>query len=176
MGRKLVKNSRILRSVGYMSFELLVKMQPSRKKTKPGDVFVVQPKEGLFFYGKVIRTDVEIVIKYSLNLIYIFKNPIREKVLPNSLDPKELLTPPQIVNNQGWLKGYFLTIGNIPVTTDDLSINFGFKDILLKRFVDVDGKPLGYEPELWTYYGVGSYGSVANAIHKVLDANPDLIS
>ncbi|WP_018130083.1 immunity 26/phosphotriesterase HocA family protein [Effusibacillus pohliae] len=158
-----------------MEFDLLVKMQPSRKKPNPGDVFVVQPKNGLYFYGKVIKTNMpskDLVI--LCNLIYIYKNPSQQVVMPTELNPRELLIPPLIINNQGWIKGYFKTIGSMPVTNEDLAVNFGFKDFLTKQFVDELGNPLGYEPELWTDYGLGSYGVVADKIHKILKEDQNL--
>ncbi|WP_407635563.1 Imm26 family immunity protein [Effusibacillus pohliae] len=66
-------------------------MQPSRKKPKSGDVFVIQPKPNLYFYGKVIKTDMpskNLVI--LCNLIYIYRVPSKDKVLPPRLNPIRL--------------------------------------------------------------------------------------
>ena len=41
------------------------------------------------------------------HLIFIFIYPSRKKEIPKKLFSYDLLITPQIVNNQGWLKGYF---------------------------------------------------------------------
>ncbi len=155
----------------------LIKMKPSRKKPKEGDVFIIQPKEDLYFYGKVIRTEIpsKNIMVNGWNLIYVYKKVSKNIVMPDCLDVNELLIPPQIVNNQGWLKGYFQTIGSLPVTDEDKSINYGFFDFKTKKYVDEEGQPLGYKPEMWVDYGIGSYGSVAADIKAALENYPNII-
>jgi hypothetical protein len=150
----------------------LIKMKPSRKKPKEGDVFVIQPKEGLYLYGKVIRTKIpsKNIMINGWNLIYVYRKISKNIVMPDYLVANDLLIPPQIVNNQGWLKGYFQTIGSLPVTEKDKSINYGFLDFKTKEYVNEEGKPLGYKPEMWTDYGIGSYGSVASDIKTSLES------
>jgi hypothetical protein len=83
--------------------------------------------------------------------------------------------PPQIVNNQGWLKGYFQTIGSLTVTKEDLAIKYGFWDSVKHKFVDEERNTLEIKPEIWTDYGLGSYGIVSYDINKVLDETPELL-
>lgn len=156
----------------------LIEMNPSRKKPKEGDIFVIQPKENVYFYGKVIRTNLPSTngMIRGWNLIYIYRRPIKQIILPDFLDPKQLLIPPQIVNNQGWLKGYFQTIGNVPVTLKDISQDYGFLDHITKKYVDEEGRFLSHKPSTYTDYGLGSYGIVGYDVQEALEANPELIN
>lgn len=153
----------------------LLKMKPSRIKPKEGDIFIIQPQKSLYIYGKVIRSNIpnkDPMLK-GWNVIYIYKKFAKEIVILENLDPQKLLIPPQIVNNQGWLKGYFMNIGFSKVTEEDF-IEYGFWDVLQKRFVNEEGTPLGYEPKIWTDYGLGSYGIIGHDVQEALKKEPNL--
>ena len=155
-------------------FNELISMKRSRKKPQAGDVFVIQPLSGRYLYGRVIRTNLpsnDPLIK-GWNLICIYKNMVSEPVIPvERLDPEQLLMPPEIVNNQGWLQGYFLTIGSTEITEKDIAPNYGFWDALTKQFVNVEGNPLSYEPEFQGAYALGSYGVVGRTVRQALEKN-----
>lgn len=157
-------------------FKDLIKMKPSRKKPCEGDIFVIQPLVGQYFYGKVIRTNLpnEMEGMRGWNLIYIYKKMVQESV-PSAewLDPEQILIPPMIVNNQGWIQGYFLTLASVKVAERDFVKNYGFWDSFTKQFLDEEGKLLGYEPIIWTDYGIGSYGSVGYDVQKALMNNSE---
>ncbi|MEN6312659.1 MAG: immunity 26/phosphotriesterase HocA family protein [Clostridiaceae bacterium] len=154
----------------------LIKMNPSRKRPKEGDIFVIQPKENVYFYGKIIRTNLPSTngAVRGWNLIYIYRQSAKQITLPDFLNPKQLLIPPQIVNNQGWLKGYFQTIGNVPVTLKDIAQDYGFLDYITKKYVDEEGRFLSHKPLTFTNYGLGSYGVIGILVQKALVANPEL--
>ena len=54
----------------------LIPMKKTRKKPKTGDVFVVQPIEGVYYYGKVIsdknKNEYELISGFPLIYIYIY--------------------------------------------------------------------------------------------------------
>ncbi|GEN45965.1 immunity 26/phosphotriesterase HocA family protein [Alkalibacillus haloalkaliphilus] len=158
--------------------DLLIKMKPSRKKRKAGEVFVLQPKEGIYFYGRVMKVNISIQRPgmSGWSLVYIYQNPTNELKLPNHLDNRELLIAPKIVNNQGWLKGYFCSIGHIPVKDEDYKKDYGFWDIVTKQYLDEEGKPISFTPTIYTDFGIGSYGSVAYDIKQVIDKKPSLLN
>ena len=155
----------------------LIKLQPSRKKPKEGDVFIIQPKEDVFFLGLVVKAKMALndPIMNGGHLIFIFNYLSRKKEIPENLLSYDLLISPQIVNNQGWLKGYFETIGTIPINSQDIEKNYGFWDIVTKQYVDELGKPLPSEPNMFSDYGLGSYGSVSVAIKETLDKSSELL-
>lgn len=155
----------------------LVVMEATRKKPKTGDVFVIQPIQGRFLYGHVIKTNIENddpMIK-GWSLIFIYGKVTSDPVLPESFRSNEFILPPMIVNNQGWLKGYFKTIGNIPVSNNELEKSYGFWDILTKGYVNEEGVPLINVPEIYGDYGLSSYGAVSYGIDKLLTINPNLL-
>lgn len=45
-----------------MTDELLI-IKRKRPKLEKGDVFVVQPKEGLYFYGRILKSNVNVLFK-----------------------------------------------------------------------------------------------------------------
>ena len=51
-----------------------------------------------------------------MTLIYIYEYSRHDKVLLKNLEEENLLIAPMIVNNQPWSRGYFETIGNVPVS------------------------------------------------------------
>jgi hypothetical protein len=154
-----------------MSFDLLIQMEPSRKHRKEGEVFVIQPSKGLFFFGKVIRTKIQLSdpIMNGGHLIYIFNYSSESLVMPEYLNPNNLLIPPQIINNQGWSKGYFKTLGIQKVTDEERQIDYGFFDIVSKGYVNEEGVPMNRKPKVYGDFGLGSYGTVAYGLKEVLD-------
>lgn len=77
MGRKMNESRRLLemREVFNMDHLILIKMNPSRKRPKDGDVFVIQPVESIYCFGIVVRTKVpskDPMINGG-SLIYIYK-------------------------------------------------------------------------------------------------------
>ena len=89
--------------------EKFVLMKKSRKRPCVGDVFVLQPSEGKYYFGKVIQTDLESRDSFirGMNLIYIYDFCTNEKELVNDFDGNGLLISLMVVNHQPWLKGYF---------------------------------------------------------------------
>jgi hypothetical protein len=97
---------------------------------------------------------------------------VSEPVVPvERLDPEQLLMFPTIVNNQGWLKGYFLTIGSTEITESDIARSYGFWHNFTRRFYNEDGIPLGFEPEFQGAYALGSYGVVGRTVKQALGKN-----
>lgn len=157
--------------------DLLVKMIPSRKGPKEGDIFVIQPKKDIYLFGKVIRTKIpnKDPMINGWSLIYLYQSSSKDIETPGNLTDRELLIPPKIVNNQGWSKGYFYTIGNSPLKSADYIQNYGFWDIVTKQYVNEEGDPLSIEPEIYGDYGLGSYGSVAYDVNQAIEQNPELL-
>ena len=158
-------------------FSELVSMQASKKNPNEGDVFIVQPKKGIYFYGKVIKTNIQSINPFfnKMNLIYLYKESSQEVKMLDYMNSNQLLIPPVVVNNQGWLKGYFMTIGNIAVTDEEYSVDFGFWSTVRNKYFDLSGNELKKEPKYHSIFGLGSYGVVGRDIQKVLQENPELL-
>ena len=165
----------------------LIKIKPSRKSPVEGDVFVIQPKKNTYFFGKVIKANVKSknVFVNSMWLIYIYNNHVNSEVIPKEYDltSSELLISPEIINKKGWTLGYFYTIGNTPVTTEEKLIDYGFEEFSLKRlsndneqpkkYVDIVGNELSCEPMYHSFWGLSSYAVVGELVQKKLSTQGD---
>jgi hypothetical protein len=47
----------------------MIQMNKSRKKSCIGDVFVLQPIQGIFYYGKVIKTDLRSYDSFAIIIL-----------------------------------------------------------------------------------------------------------
>ena len=153
-------------------FEHLISMKKSRKKPQEGDIFVLQPIEGVFYFGKVIQTNVESVDSFvnGMTLIYVYQYSSDSKEIPDALENEELLIPPVVVNHQPWTRGYFETIGNVRVSEKERNVDFAFWDVLRGKYVDIttgQAIVLKHEPKYRSIFGLGSYGVVGKEVHKV---------
>lgn len=148
----------------------MIQMVKSRKKPRAGDLFVLQPIQGVFYYGKVIKTDLQSHDAFirGMFLIFIYDYCSTQKEIVRGLESNNLLIAPQIVNKQPWLKGYFETIGNVEVTVQENNMDLGFWDMLRERYVDINGNPLDVPPKIRSVYGLGSYGIVSKEVYKAL--------
>ncbi|MFC5446708.1 immunity 26/phosphotriesterase HocA family protein [Paenibacillus aestuarii] len=152
-------------------------MKSSRKKPLEGDVFILQPQDNLFMYGKVIKVNVSSKDPFvnGGNLVYIYKKQSADKIMPDVLSPNDLLFPPMVTNHQGWLKGYFEMIGNNGITEDELDVNFGFWHKTSEKFYNLHGEVLQDEPLQWTGSGLVSYGGIGRAIHRIFRGESHLL-
>lgn len=154
-------------------FEYLISMRKSRKKPQEGDVFVLQPIEGEFYFGKVIQTNLKSIDSFvnGMTLIYVYQYSSNNKELPGTLENEELLIPPVVVNNRPWTMGYFETIGNVGVSESERNVDFAFWDVLREKYVDFTTKEemvLKHEPKYRSILGLGSYGVIGKEVHKAL--------
>lgn len=154
----------------------------TRTKPKEGDIFIVSPKKGVYFYGKVMVADIKRVVPDSFvegqYVIFIFKCRTKEKNM-NKFVPNydDLLIPPTIVSQHYWRSGYFYTIDNIPLTEDEKKIDFGFYKLNFKGnfFCKETGEVLEEEPKLLGFHGISTLTGVASAIGRELIIDPSLL-
>ena len=154
-------------------FEYLISMKKSKKKPQEGDVFVLQPIEGVFYFGKVIQTNLKSEDSFinGMTLIYVYRFFSNAKEIPDALENEELLIPPVVVNHQPWIRGYFETIGNVGVSEKERNVDFAFWDVLRGKYVDITtGQKikLKHEPKYRSIFGVGRYGGVGKEVYKAL--------
>jgi len=154
-------------------FTELIQMSKSWKRPVAGDIFVVQPFEGSYYFCKVIKTKLQTKNENHkrMNLIYIYNYVSKDKRVPENLDRYPFLLPPTVVNNQGWLKGFYETVQNKNVSDYEEKIEFGFFDNYDNRnsFYDINGEKIHYEPKYSSFDGLASYGAIGRGIHKVLN-------
>lgn len=145
-------------------------MKKSSKSPKEGDVFVLQPTRDIFYFGKVIQTNLKSVDSFinGMTLIYIYKYCSDNKVIPHDLEHKGFLIAPIIVNNQPWKKGYFETIGNVEVSEIEKNLDLAFWNVLKEEYVDINGKKIKCIPQYCSIYGLGSYGIVGKEVQNAI--------
>ena len=145
-------------------------MNKSGKHPKEGDIFLVQPLMNMYYYGKVIQTQIQSKDSFvnGMNLIFIYNKYTTDQSIPEDLNDAGFLIPPIIINNLPWSRGYFQTIGTAPVTEREKSMSYGFWSFLKKSFVDVQGVPLAYRPQYWSDYGLASYAVIGEKIQTAL--------
>lgn len=152
--------------------ELLIQKK-SRKKPKAGDVFSLRIKDDLYYYGKVIKTEIEStnVFLRGWNLVHIYDHSTSKLIEPSEINliNQSLILPPVVTNNKGWIDGYFFTVGSIHVIQKDLSIDYGFWDDIKKIYRLEGGETINRVPKLITDYALVSYGGIGRALIKIMN-------
>ena len=143
---------------------------PSRKRRRPGDLFAYQMPDGWWGYIRFVKTDCAVVFFTGLNLLYIYRyrTPILE--VPNriKISRDDLLIPPQLTNNLGWVRGYFLFLTHLPIQDGEVfdrhcfwsELNHAHYDEFSNR-VAAPFDPLGSQ-------GVASYSLIDLRVSRAL--------
>jgi hypothetical protein len=97
-------------------------LKPSRKKPKAGDVFVMQTPDDDYLFGRVITAEAAVGPMTGCILFYVFRTRSAVKKLPDraELAPSRLLLPPLMTNRLPWSRGYFETVGQLPLEPGDV--------------------------------------------------------
>ena len=157
-----------------MSFNKLIVMKKSRKNPCEGDVFCIQPLEGIFYFGKVIKANMENTDMHGHTLIFIYDIYSNDKNTMLNFENKEFLISPIIVNKQPWIKGYFETLYNTSVLEYEKKIDYGFLNVFKniikeeKEYLDIDGNVMEHVPRYYDMYALGSYGIVGKNVQKAI--------
>lgn len=159
------------------------------KSTKPkiniGDVFLLSPRENIYFYGKVLKTNIKTINndtfvegKYT---VFIHKCKTNQISL-NNFNPNydDLLINPSIVDISYWKKGYFFTIGNLPLTEIENTLNYGFYKLGISGirdgwFCTEEGEKIEHQPKIIGIYGVATITGISAEIEKEIIMDPLLI-
>jgi hypothetical protein len=165
-------------------FEMLVKMKKQKEAPTRGDVFVIQAHKDIYFYGKVIKeNDMFPTDSFWKNtwIVYLYKKMTHYINYDINLKTQDLLETPIILGDDGWQKGYYLTIKNEAVTDDELGLKYGFKSYLpgfseyiSGKIFDSNGKITVDEPDFISTLMITTYGGVSNIIHKYISDNPQV--
>ncbi|MCK4260913.1 MAG: immunity 26/phosphotriesterase HocA family protein [Halanaerobiales bacterium] len=172
--------------------DALDKMKPKEyqlrviKKAKPilkdGDIFILSPRENVYFYGKVLKANINHINNDTFvqgkNLVFIFKNKTKKPTIDDfKPDYSQLLIRPAIVDISYWNKGLFCNVGNIPLSEYENELDYGFLKISIKSniYCKKDGTVLEKKPEMLGIFGVSTINGIASKIEKQLIINPDLL-
>lgn len=140
-----------------------------RKRLYPeiGDIFKVNPRDDIYFYGVVLNNHIHNINGDDLLLVLIFKQNIDIKgSIINGVKEDDLLLPPQIIGKEYWTRGFFY---NVEHYDEILNVkNYGFYSIGKGEFVDEYGKELVNQPKLLGTYGVATISGIARKINQEL--------
>ena len=140
-----------------------------RKRIYPsvGDIFQLNPRDNIYFYGIVVNTHINNINGDNLCVIMIFHNEVEiHDCVQRGIKEKDLLIPPQIVGKEYWTRGYFYNIGRFDGIMN--VNNYGFYRIGKGKFVDEYGNVLNCEPELLGCSGVVTITGIAYQITQEL--------
>ena len=142
-----------------------------------GDIFILNPKENLYFYGVVVNSEVKMRgFEEDLYVVMIFRKPSKilleenfnieknKKIFESFLhiDFDNLLIPPEIVSRAYWTLGYFYNIGMSINVLENL--DYGFYDILPNKFLNEYEEEMDHEPKLLGVFGCATTIGVGHKI------------
>lgn len=106
-----------------------------------GDVFAfrLECEDEVYRFGRVVSTQAALGPMKHLIVIYVFDGISHDIATLPSLNVKNLLLPPLIVNAMPWSKGYFQTVANKEFDEDEKLSAHIFVDSR-NWFFDMDGK------------------------------------
>ena len=124
---------KILEELDLKEYQLKV-IKRKRVKPQKGDLFVVSPKENMYFWGVIINSDVKVCEEDGFMVVFILKDRAESSAdtsIPNSVT--NLLIEPAIVGKWYWNKGYFYNVG-ISIEIPD-NVDYGFYSVApMSRF------------------------------------------
>ena len=149
-------------------------LKRSRKKPRPGDVFVFQLKcqPGRYRFGRVIMTDASIGGFQNVILVYLYKATSSSKREIPHLSPRDLLIRPAGTNRLPWTRGYFETVAHEELRDEDRLPMHCFRSTVrgglfdergrrLEKVVAPPGVPVGE-------YGLDSYRTIDDEVSEAL--------
>lgn len=152
-----------LRKKPYKDIQLKV-IKRKRKYPEKGDVFILSPRENMYFFGLVVNNHVTNNQGEDWIVIMIFKSRAKNlndtKFIPNF---NNLLIEPCIISKLYWTCGYFYTVSNIKVPQN---IDYGFYDINKNIFVNEYNSKLDHEPKMLGIYGITTSIGVTMNINR----------
>lgn len=132
-----------------------------------GDIFVMQPPDGRYLFGRVIDTNANPLGVGGAVLIYVYQTRSDVKSPPLELFRGQLLVPPMMTNRLPWTKGYFEHVENRPLTSmDRLSVHC-FKDSR-GRYFDEAGNPLSRPVDPVGQMGLHSFRTIDDEVSKAI--------
>lgn len=147
-----------------------------------GDIFVLSPRENVYFFGKVLKANINHINSNSFvqgnHLVFIFKKKSEQPSIDEfRSDYSQLLIRPAIVSNSYWNSGLFFNIGNFPISDYERNLDYGFLKLGFKSnsYCKEDGTELQKRPEILGSFGISTVTGVAAEIEQELIINPDLL-
>jgi len=97
-----------------------VRLTEKRRFAKVGDVFRLSPHPNVFLWGRLIKRAKFFGDNFEANLVYIYDAISSERPKPEILTPFNLIVGPSVVNNLGWVRGYWEIMASEPLRPSDV--------------------------------------------------------
>lgn len=149
------------------------------KHINTGDVFVLSPRENLYFYGHVLNGEIKTIDNRGFivgnNLVVIYRLNTDQITMDRfiSATKRDFLFSPCVVHRQYWTQGYFFTIGNCEFDFTNPDYDYGFLD-LISGLVNEEGEELDHIPKWIDYRGITTLSGIATYVEKELIMDPSL--
>ena len=157
-------------------------LKRTRREKRVGDVFVCSVQEGVYYYGKILNNCIEADGSgfYDGNiLVVLYRGCTKRKTMDDFVgDINNIMFAPKIVFPQSWSNGYFETIGNVPLTDEEKTFDYGFwkeKGISGKGyFVKENGSIMEHMPKCFSIYSITTYFGFSRLIKEAIIIDPSL--
>jgi len=97
-----------------------VRLTTRRRYPKVGDLFRLSPYPGMVLWGRVAKQGEFFGVAFKASLVYIYDAVSRQKPAPVQLRPTNLIIGPTVVNNLGWIRGYWEIVSSGPLRSADV--------------------------------------------------------
>jgi hypothetical protein len=111
---------RPIRSMQEASEVTAVRLTSKRRYAKVGDIFRLSPEPGVFLWGRLIKSAKFFGDNFKANLVYVYDAISRDEPAQELLTPTNLIIGPSVVNNLGWVRGYWEIMASRPLTPEDV--------------------------------------------------------
>lgn len=168
-------------------------LKPIKRKRNPkiheGTIFTIKVPEDVFFFGKVICTDLTLpMIDKGYFVVFFFRQGSRDMShFPLELTTDNILIGPMILGDGLWKNGICYTVGFQPLTEREKGIDYGFYKMSYKisesgkmvdfgKVIDVNGNVLQKEPAFLDHCGYTTIHGIEHAFRQEIIIEPSLIS
>ncbi len=154
-------------------------IKSDEKEVKEGDVFVLMPEEGIYFYGKVLEANIRNENNYFIKdqyLVTIFKCKTKNISIEDfKPDYNDLLIQPAVVSKGYWTQGIFYNVGNIPLTEEEKNLDYGLYNSIDGKFYKANGTLIERKPKIYGGYGITTGIGIAIEVEEELIIDPSLL-
>ncbi len=154
-------------------------IESESREINEGDIFLIMPEEGIYFYGKVLEAKIENKYNSFIEnqyLVCIFKCKTRNISMENfKPDYNNLLIQPAVVTKGYWTQGLFYTIGNIPLTEEEKNLDYGLYNSIDGKFYKANGTLIERKPKIYGGYGITTGIGIAIEVEEELIIDPSLL-
>ncbi|HBT95593.1 MAG TPA: hypothetical protein DEB24_05685 [Coriobacteriia bacterium] len=161
----------------------LVFIKKKRPKIEEGDVFVVQPRKGLYYYGRVLKAHVDVRFHRNENykwrdsvVVCIYRSRTKDLSL-RDFNPtyENLLVRPRYLTSKSFNSGYLFVLGNVPLTDEEKQLDYGFFSTTFWIMTDVYGNLIETTPRFIGMSALGNFGALARELKIEFIIDPSLL-